>query len=169
MKESLISIVKQWNKITEMVAENGGELSEEMDNELTKVELLLPAKVDACSHVMDRIDKEIELLDAQAEFYSKISKTYKNIKARIKDNIKFGMQELQVEELCGNDIRFVLTKTKSSLKIDEDLIDPGYVTEEVTKIIDKRTILMDLRNGLPVAGAQLVETVALRSYPNRRK
>lgn len=169
MKETLRTLVQQSNDLMMQLAESGGELTPELESQLANVELALPEKVDSYAHLIDRLDVEIETWKQKADFYSAIAKSCKNVKERLKENIKFAMQEMTVSEIKGNDVRFKLSSSKPSLQIDESLIDPLYTSQVTTTVIDKKRIEEDLKAGVPVAGARLIENVSLRTYANRRE
>ncbi len=169
MKETLRTLVQQSNDLMSQLAEAGGELTPELESQLAHVELSLPEKIDSYSHLMDKLDLEIEMWKQKADFYYSIAKSCKNVKERLKENIKFAMQEMTVSEIKGNDVRFKLSNSKPTLLIDEELIDPLYTSQVTTTVIDKKRIEEDLKNGVPVAGARLVENVSLRTYANRRE
>ena len=165
---SLISLVTQSQELEKQLIESGGEISPEMESAWMDLKSTLPEKVDSCAFLIKKCKANHEFYKAQADEIYKIANSFKSVVERINDNVKFTMVENNLTELKGNDVRFLLSKGKPSIKIDEKELDEAYKHQVVSTEIDKKKVEDDLKLGVPVKGARLIENVALRSYANKR-
>ncbi len=167
-KETLRGLVALSNDLLNQLVELSGELSPELEAQLATLEISLPAKVDSYAYLMDRLEAEAGFWKARAESNALVMKACLAAQKRLKENLKFAMQEQKSDEIKGNDIRFKLQNSKPSLIIDEATIDPAYTFQHVETRIDKKKIEEDLKIGVPVKGAALEPSFSLRVYANRK-
>lgn len=167
MKETLRDLIQQSNDLMLQLAEGGGELTTEMETQLLKIETTLPAKIDGYSYIIERLESETEFWKKKSQFYSAIAKSCDGLRDRLRGNIKFAMTEQNVKEIVGYDIKFKLTKAKSSLVIDEKKLDKKYFDQVVSQVVNKDRVEADLKLGVVIPGAEFVENTALRTYPNK--
>lgn len=165
--KSLVLIVNEAMVLEQMLIEAGGEITEGIDKALAVNSAELAIKLDAYVEILKRFESLEDHYKARAEFFSKISGQCKNAGARLKDNIKFAMNELGVSELAGLEMRFKLTETSGSLTIkDKDLIPVEFKSEVTETVIDTKAVKAALTAGKEVPGADLVKSSSLRSYAN---
>jgi hypothetical protein len=121
---------------------------------------------------MERMESISEFYKKRADDYLRLSKAASRLVDYCKDNLKYAMQELDTNELVGNDFYFKLSKTNPKCVIDDEAkIDMVYKREIKEIVVDKKAILEDLKQGLPVVGAKLEESFSLRAYiksPNKK-
>lgn len=166
-KITLRDLVKSSQSIVEALIESGGELSPEMEAQLQNLEINLPAKIDAYASVMERMEMEEEYWKQKAEVLRSVAKGCSNVRERLKESLKYAAQSINATELIGNDVRFKISNSKPKLVLDGP-IDPAYVIQVTTTEVDKKRIEEDLKIGVPVEGARLVETKSIRAYVNKR-
>ena len=144
-----------------------GEVTPEIESMLAHLEIALPEKVDGYHHILSRLEAEMEYFKAKADELYAASKVISNARDRIKEHIKFKMQEQGLSSLEGLDFKFTLSKSKPKVVVQEELIPKEY-TREVTEIkIDKDRISEDLKLGIPVPGAHLEDVFALKTSVNK--
>lgn len=164
-KNSLYEIVAQAQVIERAIAESGGELSPELEQALTQIDLSLTEKVEGYAQIMDRLESVSTYWAGKAAELSKISKGCSTVAAKIKDRLKQGMVELGKDEVFGESIRFKLTPTKGSLVIsDASKLTDEYLMIETKKIPDKEKIRAQLESFGDVPGASLEGGYQLRKY-----
>lgn len=164
--KSLISLVNEANAIEQMIIEAGGEITEAIEQALAVKDLELTEKVDGYSMVMDRFATIAEGYKEKAEFFLRLSKQCDNVQDRLKNNIKFAMQEMGKTELVGNDIKFKLTPTSGSLQItDEEMVPVEFKSEKTVTEIDKKKLKEAAAKG-EVPGAKLEPGFSLRMFAN---
>lgn len=167
-KESLRTLLVLSNQLVNELIENDGALTPELEEQLSKIELSIPAKIDAYSHLMDRLDTEADYWKEKADFYNAIVRACKNTKERIKENLKSAMIDADQKEVAGNNMKFQLRNSNPSLVLDESKIDQSYKMQVVEWVIDKKRIMEDLKNGIKVSGASLETSFSLRSLANKK-
>ena len=166
--KSLSLIVSQVADIENMLIESEGVITPEIEAILAVKEINLPEKVDSYAAVIERFEMIEEYYKAKSDNILKIARAASAVYSRCKENLKFAMKELGVDEINGHDMRFKLSASKPSIIIEDDSkIDAAYkITETIVKI-DKNKIGEDLKIGVPVAGAKMQENFSLRKYANR--
>lgn len=168
--KSLSLIVSQVADLENQLIESGGEITEAIESALSIKDTHLPDKIDSYAAVIERFGMIEAHYEKQAEFYLKLAKASGAVVERCKDNLRHAMNELNVTELVGNDIKYKLSPTNPSAIIDsEDAIEASYkITETIVKI-DKKKILEDMKLGVPVVGARMQENFRLTKSANRGK
>lgn len=164
---SLMALVAQTKDIVAVILEHDGQLTPEIEAALTVIEEKTPAKVDAYAIVMERLEMEKDYWKEKAEFYSRVAKSCENIRQKLRDNVKYAMEQLGTDELLGNDVRFKLVPAKSRLVINETYLPKEFFKEIVTMEPDKTRIEAELKAGADIEGAMLVENRALRQFTKR--
>jgi hypothetical protein len=161
---SLVKIVNEVSLLEQKLIESEGQLTPEIEALLAVSGEMLPAKVDNYSMVLERFDALSEHYKERAAFFSKIAKQCEGVQDRLKENIKFAMKTLNVDELSGQDVKFKLQKVKSKVVIeDESLIPDDYYKSEIVHTLQKDKLKGDLEIG-PIPGARLEESVSLKTY-----
>lgn len=169
MQKSLIALVGDFAAFDKQLVESGGEITPEMEAALDLTGADMARKVDGYKLYMDH-------LDAQAMYFEDIEKQaqhgkrlFNNHREKMKENLKFAMTCLGVDELAGEAFRFKKSTLKPKLVIEsQDALPPSYIKKEMVEVtsIDKESLMIDLGLGKSVAGAQLVDVVSVRSYVN---
>lgn len=166
---SLKDLVQESGRIAQTLIDNDGLLLEEIEKSLTENMSALPAKVDGCQAVIERLENEAEYWKAKSQEFANVAKSFENARERLREYIKTTMIANNIEEILGNDTRFALQHSKPKLVLNELLVPDVYKREAVTIIIDKEQIASDLKLGLKVEGAHLEEVYALRPYVNKTR
>lgn len=165
--KSLIAIVNEVNNLERALIESEGAITPEIESMLAIKDLQLPEKVDSYQFIMNRLELVESGYKMQADLFLRASKTLGNAKESMKERLKLAMQEMGVDELYGNDFRFMKLKTTGTLHInDEDSIPIDYKSARIVTDIDKKSIKKDLENGKVVPGAALEPGHSLRCYVN---
>jgi len=166
---SLTEIINQVSEIEKQLADSGGELTPELEAMIVQVEISLPAKIDSYDYVIRKMSHAAEFYKERAQFFTKFSKSCENVGKKIKDSLKFRMLEMGLEELLGNEIRFKLRNNKPSVFIkDESLVPDKYRIAVTTYKIDNDKILADLKAGVDVPGAEILQSKSVLVYPNNK-
>lgn len=166
-KKPLHEIVSDALEITNALIESGGEVTPEIDEKIKCNEVALTAKVDSYVIVDERLSNEEAYWSAKAKEFSAIAKGFGEARERLKTNIKSAMIAMNTDEIKGGDYRYKLSKAKPSLVLVDKEVPHEYMIVEIKP--DKEKIRAALADGFSVAGAQLVESVALRAYKNKKQ
>lgn len=165
---NLLELVNTTKQLEDALIESGGELTPELEAMLAVKDVQLPAKVDAYHHVIDRLNNTADFYKSKADFYSKFSKSCSGAAKRLKDNIKYGLISMGLDQLIGDEIKFKLRNNKASVFIkDESLIPETYKVPVTVYELDKDKILADLKAGIEIPGAELLQSQSVIAYPNK--
>lgn len=164
--KSLYLIVNEAMALEQQLMESGGEITPEIESALAVNQESLMEKADGYQHVIERFESLSEHYAARAEFFATIGKQCKTAAERLKNNIKFAMIEMGVDELRGQDIRFKVTPTSGTLHIDdEEMIPVEFKTEIVKTEVDKKSLKEALKSS-EIPGARLEPGFSIRTYAN---
>lgn len=165
--KSLAVLIDETAALEHALVESQGEITPEIEAMLAVKDTHLPEKVDAYAMVIERMDTIFAFYRAKAELFNRMAKAAEAVSNRCEYNLKTAMETLHTDEIKGHDIKFKLLKSNPAVEIEDDSkLDPAYlITETVTKV-DKKRIVEDLKLGVPVAGAKLRQSFALRKYVN---
>lgn len=168
MSNSIQQSLEHATKIENMLIESGGEITPEIEQELSFGAKSLEETVDLRFMSLERINKSIEYYKEKAEQFLKIASSLDKSSDFISNSIKQFMVDNQKKELIGTDYRFMISPSKPKLNIiDESLINGVYKKEKIETVLDKDSIKEDLVKGIPVDGCELVEGFTLRKYVNK--
>lgn len=166
---TLSEILRQSQDLEQAIIEAGGELSPQMAEALIAVDLNLADKVDATDVMFTRLEMAASYWSTKAEQYKRISKGLEGAQKQLKEHVKAVMLASGKTEAAGIDVRFKLQKTRAALVLDESVpLSDGYTKTTVLISPDQEKIRTDLELGVPVAGATLKPSWALRSYATKR-
>lgn len=166
--KSLIEITKTLHEFELAIIENGGEIPPELEAQISSETILKEKKIDAYHSILERCKlTEAQILN-KVNILKALGKGYGNLASRLKDNLKFAMKSTDTKELAGEMMRFIITRPTSIVEIFNPEILPDNYKIQVTKLIpNNEKISIDLKNGIFIPGAQLVDSFQLRSYPKQ--
>lgn len=162
---SLIDAIKRTNDIELELCQSGGEISAELDERLTEINLDFAASIDATAMMLSRLDMSAEYWKLKAQESAKVAAGLAKAHERLKFHVKQIMQLSEKKELVGLEHRYVLSRAKPRLIIDETVLPAELLKEKITLVPDKSKIEAKLELGEEVAGARLELSFSLRSYP----
>jgi hypothetical protein len=164
--KSLVTIVNESMSLEQMLIESGGEMTAEIESFLSVNSEQLATKVDGYHMIIDRFDSLKKYYAEKAEFFKTISSQCDNASKRLKENIKFAMLEMGVDEIKGHDMRFKLSQGAGKLVVDdEEMIPVEFKFENITTEIKSYQLKEALKNG-PISGAHIEPTQSVRAYAN---
>lgn len=164
MSKSIAQLFSEQNELLQKIINNDGEVTNEIESQLESLATLIPSKVDSYYAVLDRIENESVYFKTKADEFTAAQKSLMNVHYKIRERIKFLMQQEGINKLPGVDFQFSLSKTKPAVTINNlDLIPKEYSEIVQETKINKDMLREDLERGVPVPGASLVEGFALRS------
>lgn len=170
--KSLITLVQESNSLELMLIESDGQLTPEIEAALSVQNLSMEEKVDGYAFMLEKMKAMEEFYAARAEYMSKIAERCSAAQKRLKDNLKFAMDQLHTDTLQGSDVRFKLVPTSGKLVItDEEMIPVEYKKEVTTTEIDKKALKEAAKNK-KIPGAQYIPDFSIRTYstlPNFKK
>lgn len=170
MSKSLYEIVAQAGVIEREIAEAGGELSPELEKQLSNIDLSLAEKVEGYAQIIDRLESNSVYWKDKANGFMAISRGLDNVVKRIKDGLKNAMIDLKKTEVYGESICYRLGTSKGTLVIDDTSRLPVAFTMQVTSTVpDKEKIRAALERLEIVPGTRLEGGYRLTKYANRER
>lgn len=167
--KSLVAVAAEMGEILNQLAENGGELSEVLEQAFDLTGEQLVEKADKYALFMERLDNEADFWKAKADSYAKVSKSCKALKERLNNNIKVAMQLMQTDEVCGSETRFKLSRLAPKLVIDEVTLPQTWKMQVTEWVVDKAKIKEAVELGTEIPGVAQEDSYSLRKYVNARK
>lgn len=165
--KSLMAFVKDHHKLDEALLKNDGELSEELEQFLQITEKGLAEKIDGYKLYMDHLEFRAQYFKDLAQQAKVYEKTFTNLIERMRGNLKFAMQNMNTNELKGEQYRFALTEPSDKLIIEnEEEIPAKFTKEELVLTVDKEQVMAALKKGEKVPGAKIELVSQLRQYVN---
>lgn len=169
--KSLVNISLEMARMAADLIQAGGELTPEFEELLDLKTGDLKTKIDHYKLFSESLKASVlNLKDLELQFYG-ARKTAENAIDRLKENIKFSMNIMNVDSLSGHAWIYKRSKLASKLEIDKDAVLPEKYYQEVTppplKVLDKETLMADLGLGVEIAGARLLDNYMVRSSVNK--
>lgn len=165
MDRSLFKLTQDFSALDSLLAENGGEVSETLQEWMSINEENMKEKTDNYYLYMEHLQARVDYFKSMAKKFQEAAKLFENHKERLKENLHAAMGTLSVNELVGNDFKFKKVIGAPKLVIDdENSIPLPLMQETIVREPKKEEIKAILKSGESVPGAYLMDTVQLRSY-----
>lgn len=154
---SLYNITNRFIDLFEK-AEDGELTQEEIQEQGNELALALQNKSTSIIAYTRNIESIVEAMKAEEKRISDNRKILENKVDKFKEYVKTNMEKLGLEKIQNELGTLAIRKNPASVEIfDEGLIAEEYKEEKITVTIDKTKIKNDLKNGISVQGARLVE------------
>lgn len=160
--KSLLELTGEYQRIMHLLMEAGGELTPEIEQELTVHQELLAAKADRYDFILQHLESEEAHWKAQADRFARVARVCSAARERLRASIKGAMQQMGVTEITGESVAFKLTNNAPKLVLNETALDKEYVVETIVREPNKDKIKGALKEGKEVIGAHFEPVVALR-------
>lgn len=138
-----------------------GVVDESAFDKLKELSDPLETKCINITRIFKQLDAEREAIEKERKAMAARESSLKNQVARLKDYLLSNMERCEIKEIKCPQFAIRLQKNPVKLDIfDEALIPPDY--EVMTLTLDEAKIKGDLKNGVFVPGARLVQNNSLR-------
>lgn len=122
---TLYQLSAEMARIEDELYESGGELTPELESELTETRESLTAKVDGYNSLYRKFGSVASSASAEIERLTKIKRVAEKAQQRVKDRLKWNMDALNIDSLEGSLCKISRRKS-SSLNVDEDVMLEPY-------------------------------------------
>lgn len=141
--------------------ENADEVTEEMQEMADNLNVEIEEKCDNYGKMIRNLEADVEAFKNQEKIFNGKRKSAENKVKWLKQNLQASM-ELQGRKKVKTDLfNFNIQKNAPSLEItDEKNIDDSYY--RIERILNKRELLNDIKEGLIVDGVEIKQTESLR-------
>lgn len=140
------------------MSNTSGELTPEIEEAMSLVDLRTPTLVDATGRFIDKIQSSIEYWKRQEEESKKVRQGLECVLGRVKEKVL----SLVDEPLEGERVKISKQLSPGRLEIDESKLHPQFMLEVRTLVPDKERIKNLLKEGALIEGANLVKEYSLR-------
>lgn len=156
MNISLYNIQNEYLQIVNTLIENGGEVTEEIENEIQISKDQLQTKGVCYGFIYKQLEAENTVIDNEIERLTKMKASRSNSMNRLKTNLATAMQVFEVEKLETPLIKICFQNSKSVGIEDLALLDNKYKKTSIPVVsADKVAIKKALEAGETVVGAVL--------------
>lgn len=157
---NLYEITKDYKEVENILMENGGELTEDLEIALASIEGSIQEKATNIIHIIKKQDDYIALIDKEMERLKLLKKVRVITQNRVTEYLKKGMEYLDKKELDLGTVVLKIAKNPPSIEVtDESLIPAEYfniTTPEPIRKLDKGRLKDFLKGeGHKVGGAEL--------------
>jgi hypothetical protein len=167
--KSLVALTEDYQRLMGLLMETGGELTPEIEKELEVNTEMLAAKADKYEFITSKLEAEEAYFKAKADSYTRVARACANARQRLRDAIKFSMQQTGKTEIIGEDTTFCIVNGAPKLVIkDPGVVPKNYVVETIVRDLDKDKIKADLKAGKSVPGAEFEPVYQLRTKISRK-
>lgn len=160
---TLKDLLDQRMSLDDQIEAAYGELTPEMEEEITKIEITLPEKIDRYCGLIDRLSQDLILFEDKAQKYFSRATAIKNLKTKLNDNIKHQMIARNIIKLEGFNEVFTITKGKPTVVIEQAAILPrAYIETTITEKPKKNDLREAMERGEIFSNVSLQPTFVLR-------
>lgn len=158
----LYEIAERYKNLEELLG--NPDIEESMIVEaLNKVDGEFEEKAENIGKFIKVLDANSKAIDEEIKRLTKLKKSNENQKNWLKNYLYNAMKLLDKLKLKTNFFNFWIQKNPISLKItDETKLPDTYKETEVITTINKEALKEDLKNGLVIEGAELIQGEGLR-------
>lgn len=166
--KTLTQLAAEAMMIAQKLMESGGELTPELESALDVNKELLMKKVDGYVAIEDQFEAQAAYWKRKRDACDAIYKSFSGQIDRLRDRVKFVMNEMGVTEIAGVEHRYKLGKSAGKLIIeDESKIPNEFKMIVQTTVVDKEKVKAMMKDGFEVPGAKLEEMGSLRVFENK--
>lgn len=168
-KKSLYEISHEIESFVEKIIENGGELSEDQEKDLIELDSFLSTKLDQCVYVIQKQEDFIKCAKERITELTDAKRVREKAISTIKTAMVEAMQKTGKTKHVGELMAIKLRKPSKKVEIyDQELLPIEYISIKKEIVIDKRSLLADLKEGRLVEGAKVIDgeqglTIGLKS------
>lgn len=159
-KNSLFQINSELVEVTNLLIDNGGELTPELESRLQIAENELKAKSVNYYHVIKQIESETTLIDAEIKRMQDLKKSRVNTIEKLENALIYSMNLHGMEKIETETLKISTRKSKSVEVVDIDKlpfnclkIEKKAIKSEIKKMLDE---------GMEIEGAKIVENTSIQ-------
>ena len=157
----LYKLNEQYQELLDKLTYEEVENEEELLNELTKIVISIEEKAENTAIIIKKKEAEREMIRNEKKRLADREKSIDNTINYLKSNLEDSMKLQDKKKFKTKHFSFNIQKNAPSVKIkDEEKALERY--KRVTESIDKAKLKDDLKNGVVLDYAELVQTESLR-------
>ena len=158
---TLYKLNEQYQELLDKLTYEEVENEEELLNELTKIVISIEEKAENTAIIIKKLEAEEEMIKKEEKRLYARRKAIENRRKYLLSNLEDSMILQDKKKFKTEHFSFNIQKNAPSVKIkDEEKALKNY--KRVTESIDKAKLKDDLKNGVALDYAELVQTESLR-------
>lgn len=163
MKLSLYNIEQEYQELSSLLVDAGGELTPELEERLQINKDNLTVKAVNYGYVIKDLEAEVEAIDVEIKRLTALKKSRESAIGRLEIGIKGAMELYEIDEVKLGTIKINFRKS-TAVEITDEALIPELFKEAVpaTYKISKKDISDVLKAGETVPGARLVNNKNLK-------
>lgn len=171
---SLFALTTEAAQIEDMLWESGGEITPEIEERMNDNAVALRTKTDSYGALIHKFGSTVDMIDAEIKRLTAHKKVAQNAETKLKDRVKYSMEQNGMTKLDGAFTKFSLRKSEKTITDDESILAPyQFVLEEFRQTLPpyitlpdfkvNKTIIKDMikKDGIQIPGAHLEENMSL--------
>lgn len=159
MKNTLYKITYELIETMELVFDNNGELTPELESQLNNIETMLTEKTD---NIVGWVEYQEDVLRLITEKIGDLNELKKKISSRMKkfdEYVEGCLIASGKDQLIGDTKKIKVNKRRDVVNIyDEKLIPFEYLTTKTETSVNKKEIMDALKKGIEVSGATITKS-----------
>ena len=142
------------------------EMAEQLDeatlrDTLESINEAIETKVENTAYVIKSLEANVKIIDEEIKRLQAMKSTQqRNIKS-LKEYIQESMEKVGLGKIEGSLIKVSIQNNPPSVRLDDDFKIGKYLVSVEPKF-DKKAILSDLKQGLDILGAEIVQGKSIR-------
>ena len=156
---NIFEISEKQKRLNAILEENGGEITEELENELIINEDNFNDKIQDYIYTILKYKAEEESISSEIDRLTKLKKTAQKTQENLKSRVESAMIVFGRERLKYDKFSLSLRKSSKVKILDDTLINDKYFI--IKKELAKSIIKEDLKKGIKVDGAIIEENLNL--------
>jgi hypothetical protein len=152
---NIYQIEKEYLELANELIESGGEVSPELELQLTINQDQLEQKARGYGFVVKQMESDVLIIDAEIKRLGELKKARLKTIERLETTVSNAMQLYQINKLETPTLKISFRKSESVEIDDESAISFAYLKEKITYTIDKAMIKEAIKKGEVVIGARL--------------
>ena len=161
--------------IEDALYENGGELTEELEQALTETEESLVKKTDGYISLLLSLAAQEKMMKEQKDRFAKLEKIAANAQKRIKERLEFNMDTFGIQKLEGTQGKITRAKSTAVEVDEEEILSPYFFALEAFRqtlpphvqlgdLKVSKTVIKEMQknDGILPSGATIVENWSVR-------
>lgn len=159
---TLYGITADMQQILQLIEENEGEMTPEIEQALAITEDQFVQKAEDYGKAILNLKAMASAAKSEKDRLSGLQKFYENAYKRLESALSTAMQVFDRERVENASMRLSLRRTTATEVTDLDQVPSEYKTTKVEVVADKTAIKKAIQSGEDVPGAHLVENVSLQ-------
>lgn len=159
---TLLELAKLSRSLNDMLESTGGELTPEIEESLQLTKENLPFKIDAYYFQIEDFKRRSDTFLKIREEAERCMKLYDRLIDNLETRMKLALETMGQTQMTGEYSKFSLVRTKPKVEVNLTELDEQYMKTKTERYVDKLKIYDEMKQGIKVQGATLVENTYLK-------